>query len=293
MKITDIQRFCMHDGPGLRTTVFLKGCPLRCEWCHNPETQDSHPQLLHYPEKCISCGACTICPTGVHRFDNGHTLYREACLGCGVCVESCPTLALDIAGREISPDEILTLVLRDAPFYGGRGGITLSGGEPFLQREEAIELLRLCKESGISTAVETCGFFPTDILEKAVPLCDLFLWDVKDTEGDRHRRYTGQDNDLILKNLMTADFLGAHTRLRCILVGGVNTNEAHYDAVGVLYHKLSYCEGVELLPCHTLGDAKRLAMGQQHRGMNHFVPTCDQIDAAKNYLSAIGVPLIE
>ncbi|MBQ5791519.1 MAG: glycyl-radical enzyme activating protein [Clostridia bacterium] len=291
MKIAEIQRFCMHDGPGVRTVIFLKGCPLRCAWCHNPETQSPHPQLLFEEQKCLACRACGECPQEVHRFEKMHTLQRESCVACGSCVSLCPTGALSLCGKDMTPAELLEIILRDAPFYQNGGGVTLSGGEPFLQGEEAPELLRLCKEKGISTAVETCGYVSPALLEKAVPFVDLFLWDVKDTDDPRHLAYTGVSNKPIMENLRRVDSLGGKTRLRCILVNGVNTEEAHYTAIAELFHSLQNCEGVELLPYHPYGDSKAKAAGMASASHREWIPSEETVLQGKNALLSQGVPI--
>ncbi|MBQ1254762.1 MAG: glycyl-radical enzyme activating protein [Clostridia bacterium] len=291
MKIAEIQRFCMHDGPGVRTVIFLKGCPLRCAWCHNPETQSPHPQLLFEEQKCLACRACGECPQEVHRFEKMHTLQRESCVACGSCVSLCPTGALSLCGKDMTPAELLEIILRDAPFYQNGGGVTLSGGEPFLQGEEAPELLRLCKEKGISTAVETCGYVSPALLEKAVPFVDLFLWDVKDTDDPRHLAYTGVSNKPIMENLRMVDSLGGKTRLRCILVNGVNTEEAHYTAIAELFHSLQNCEGAELLPYHPYGDSKAKAAGMASASHREWIPSEETVLQGKNALLSQGVPI--
>lgn len=289
MRISDIQRFCMHDGPGVRTTVFLKGCPLRCEWCHNPETQRGSRELLFYQSKCIGCGICSSCENGVHDLSECHILRRELCAACGKCAGDCPTGAIEISGRDMTAKEVFSEIVKDVPFYGDRGGVTLSGGEPLLQWEECAELLCLCREHGIHTAIETCGYFAPSILEDMVPLCDLFLWDVKDTDNERHIRYTGKDNAGILENLRLAGSIGAKTRLRCILVAGVNTNDEHYTALAELAHSLRGCEGVELMPYHTYGESKREALGGTPSAHPEWIPEKEQIEYAVEYMTLRGI----
>jgi pyruvate formate lyase activating enzyme len=189
------------------------------------------------------------------------------------------------------PAELLEIILRDAPFYQNGGGVTLSGGEPFLQGEEALELLRLCKERGISTAVETCGYVSPALLEKAVPFVDLFLWDVKDTDDPRHLAYTGVSNKPIMENLRMVDSLGGKTRLRCILVNGVNTEEAHYTAIAELFHSLQNCEGAELLPYHPYGDSKAKAAGMASASHSEWIPSEETVLQGKNALLSQGVPI--
>ena len=291
--VTDIQRFCMRDGPGVRTTVFLKGCGMRCLWCHNPETQKGSPELLYYAQKCILCGACAaICPNGVHTvLDDTHTLLRDACQNCGICTRVCPTKALDISGTKYSAEALIAIVERDRSFYGKAGGVTLSGGEPFLQKEGAIELLKMCRAKEINTAVETCGYFDPDVLEEAVPLTDLFLWDLKDTDDTRHREYTGVSNERIIKNLEYADRLGAKIRLRCILVNGVNTDEKHYRCVAEIAKRLSNSDGVELIPYHAYGGSKATFLGRPDNGRTEWIPSPNQLCAAKDILLAQGIKI--
>lgn len=264
MLVTEIQRFCMHDGPGLRTVVFLSGCPLRCAWCHNPEAQLQAPALLYSESRCIGCGRCAeVCPAGAHSFAPDHRLDRRLCRACGRCADACPTRALRLSAKEMSVPEVVRVVLRDMPFYGGTGGVTLSGGEPLAQPEQALALLRACRDAGLSTAVETSGFFDAGWLPDLVRCVDLFLWDVKDTDSDRHRRYTGMPAGPALENLRAADALGAATVLRCITVQGVNADALHASAVARLYRSLNCCRGVEFLPCHMLSSSKYAQLGMR------------------------------
>ncbi len=293
LPVTELQRFCMHDGPGVRTVVFLKGCPLRCAWCHNPETQNGHGEMLYYESKCISCGACVeVCAHKAQTVADTHMYDRDRCAVCGKCAEVCCTAAMTPASREMTVEEILDIVLRDRAFYGETGGITLSGGEPMVHPAGVLTLLAACKEAGLNTAVETCGEFSRLFIPTLVKLTDLLLWDVKDTDDERHKQYTGASNLRILDNLQLADRLGGRTRLRCILVNGVNTDENHIRRLAELYHSLSHCEGVELLPYHAYGGSKMLPLGREDNGRRDWIPSEETVVTMKKSLAEQGVKVI-
>lgn len=290
LNVTEMQRFCMHDGPGVRTTVFLKGCPLHCAWCHNPETQKFKSELLFYSNKCIGCTACeSTCPNGVHSLNKKHLIDREKCVLCGECVRNCPTCALEKCGEEYTAEEILSVVERDRAFYGEGGGVTLSGGEPFAQGEGVIELLKACKGNGFSTAVETCGYADSRVILAALPYIDLFLWDIKDTDSARHKRYTGRDNEKILKNLSLVNEMNARIRLRCILVSGVNTDEDHYSAIAHLAGKIKNLDGVELIPYHAYGGTKSVFLGGEDSGRKEWIPDTAELETAREILKKQGI----
>lgn len=284
LPVTQIQRFCVHDGPGIRTTIFLKGCPLRCAWCHNPETQEERPQILYTENLCIHCGACAaVCPSGAQTMTaEGHRFQAAACVGCLACTKVCPSTAIEGVGQRMTPEELLQEVLKDRAFYGEQGGLTLSGGEPLLHMEGCLKLLRLAKEAGLHTAVETCGFFDSRRLPELVEVTDLFLWDYKDSNAARHQLYTGVRPEKIWENLKEADRLGAAIRLRCILVQGVNTEEAHYQAILKQAQGLVHCEGIELLPYHAFGGSKNKRLGYEDNGRRDWIPSKEEMQAAKN-----------
>ena len=264
--VFDIQRMSIHDGPGIRTTVFLKGCPLRCVWCHNPEGHDARPQLGFTPRLCIGCGFCLErCPNRAHVMQDGtHRLLRDRCEACFACAEECYSDALEVIGKEYTAAEVLDEVVKDKPFYDeSGGGMTLSGGEPLAQIDFARGLLAGAKARGLHTCIETCGFVPTDCLEGLTPLVDLFLFDYKETDPARHKEFTGQTNGLILHNLRFLDAQGAAIILRCPVVPGFNLGDDHLQGIVDLAQSLNHCEAIHIMGHHGLGESKWARLGAE------------------------------
>jgi len=261
--IFDIERFAIHDGPGIRTVVFFKGCTLRCKWCQNPEGISPKPELLYREGLCIGCGKCAACRHDVHAFsDAEHRVEHYRCAVCGTCAVACPTQALAISGRASTAEEALKIVLRDRIYYSlSAGGLTLSGGEPLIQPHFARALLEAAKAEGLHTAVETAGSVPWSAFEAVADSVDLFLYDLKDTDRSRHKLNTGGDLQTILGNLRRLDSLGKGTWLRCPIIPGVNDTPEHRKKVAEIRNSLSHCEKLEMIPYHRLGHAKWLALG--------------------------------
>ena len=296
LPVTNIQRFSVHDGPGIRTTVFTKGCPLRCKWCHNPETKRAENEMFYTARLCIGCGSCAaVCANRAHGFDaeKGHIFDRSKCVVCGKCAEVCPAEALELCARDMTIDEIMAAVLRDKPFYGAGGGVTLSGGEPMLHGEKTIALLRALKEEGLHTAIETCGFWDEKYVDALVPLVDLFLYDVKDTNAVRHRENTGVSNESILANLRRIDARGGESVMRCISVHGVNLLDDHIRELPGIFLSLSHCKGIELMPYHAMGGSKSERLGRENDGHREWVPEKEEIAAVKAKLRALGAVVID
>ena len=257
-----IQRFSLHDGPGVRTVVFLKGCPLRCLWCHNPEGMRAHPQLLYAPEKCIGCGLCAPqCPNGLHAVDSLHTFSREGCAHCGLCADACVSGALQMAGTKMTVTEALAPVLADRRYYKTDGGVTLSGGEPLLQWEFALSPLTACRWEGIGTCMETSGHAPSDRFAAVAAQLDTLYLDYKATGEETHRRLTGVGQALILQNLETAQRMGIPTVLRCPIIPDYNDTEAHFAAIARIAESHSAVYEVHLQPYHRIGLGKSTQLG--------------------------------
>ncbi len=289
--LTDVQRFCMHDGPGIRTVVFFKGCPLHCRWCHNPETQKFQPQLAFNSLKCVSCGACAgVCPAGAQIFSPHRAVDFSRCIVCGKCVGICPANTLEVYGKRESVGEIVETVLKDASFYGQNGGLTVSGGEPTAQPEALLSLLAAAKAAGISTAIETCGSFGEHLTDDLCSLVDLFLFDVKDTDAARLKENTGADLSGILKNLHRIDDAGGKTVLRCILIPDVNLNNLHAEKIAMLYWELKNCLYVELLPYHPFGTSKSTRIGDKEPTVFR-IPEKEEILSFAGKLRAESVPV--
>lgn len=265
--IYNIQRFSLHDGPGIRTTVFLKGCPLRCAWCHNPESQQRRPQLSLFATRCMRCGACgAVC--SCHTYANGqHAVDYAACTACGRCADACRAGALEVLGREASVAEVLEEVLRDQPFYEtSGGGMTISGGEPLLQADFTAALLAAAKAEGIHTAVETCGHAPWDFFRLLLPHLDLVLFDVKQMDSALHQAFTGVGNETILENLrrLCAADIAAEVVVRVPVIPGYNDQPAHYEALAALLQTLPRIPRVELLPYNEMAGSKYPRLGMTY-----------------------------
>lgn len=291
LEVTDIQKGCTHDGPGLRTTVFLKGCPLHCRWCHNPETQHREKETYYRPDKCIGCFGCVaVCPTHSHQAQDGlHLFDPTACIRCMACSDVCPGGAMEAVSKTMGLDDVVSEVLSDRVFYRGRGGLTVSGGEPTVQREGLLALLDAVKAEGIHTCLETCGYFPESLVPALTERVDLFLFDVKDTNDARHLENTGVDLSRILYNLQLLDRSGAITVLRCILIPDVNLEDAHANALAELFASLSHCKFVELLPYHPYGLSKSEQLGRAD--IRYRQPEAEELAQFAAILTNRGVPV--
>lgn len=310
-RLFDIQRFSIHDGPGIRTTVFLKGCPLRCWWCGNPESIGPDPILSYVPDQCIACGDCVpACPesalslpgpagkspAGAERGAAGRqaVLDRHRCTNCGRCAARCDAKALELVGREATVTDVLDVVLRDRAYYeASGGGLTLSGGDPLFQPQFTEALLRGAKAQRLHCCVETAGYALWGAVRGLLPLVDLWLFDFKETDPRRHEQYTGKPNTLILENLSQLHDAGARIVLRCPLIPQLNARTEHLDGIVALTRRLPRLQGVELLPYYDLWRAKL-----KRFGLESLLPATVKppdhatVESWRDYLRQRGVAVV-
>lgn len=287
--VFNIQKFSIHDGPGIRTTVFLKGCPLRCKWCHNPEGLSPKTEIEYEPTKCIGCGACAaVCPNNCHSFSEefGHKYERQSCTECGKCTESCVAGSLKPVGTMYTVDEVIKKVMADKIFYDtSGGGMTISGGEPFFQAEFAVALLKAAKEAGLNTAVETSGFCTAETIMSSLPYTDLYLFDYKATGDSLHRELTGVSQETILQNMRLISDSGAKLILRCPIIPNANDTEEHFSAIAALAEKTVGIQRVELEAYHALGTGKAPKLGKAQEFVT-TAPTKERMEEIRLFIEA-------
>lgn len=290
-RIVGIKRFEIHDGDGIRTTLFLKGCPLRCKWCHNPEAISPNPQLAYLKEKCIGCGECvSIC--SAHSFSGGKHVYdRNNCVCCGRCENVCLGEALTFFGKEVSPEEVLPLLTEDRIFYDGSGGgVTLSGGEPLFQADFSMELLRLLKAEEIHTAVDTCGFAEKNDIDKIIQYTDLFLYDIKCYDDKKHIQYTGCTNKSIIENLKYIDSKEKPTEVRIPLIPAINNDQL--EPIGRFLSSLEHIVKVKLLPYYNFSSSKYEALEMENTLPAVRTPDDYQLTEAVSILKLFGLNVV-
>ncbi len=265
--VFNIQRYSIHDGPGIRTTIFLKGCPLNCWWCQNPESQLTEQETVFREDRCIGCGACsTICPSHVIQIKNGLPVTeKEKCILCGKCIEKCPALAREMIGKKLTTEEVIKEIEKDLVFYEeSGGGATFSGGEPLKQSEFLESLLNGCREKKIHTAVDTSGYISWEILNKINSKVDLFLYDLKIMDNERHKKYTGVSNESILENLKKLSSIHNNIFIRFPVIPGINDDYQNIRETGEFLSSLKIAQ-VNLLPYHYIGVDKYRRLGRTYK----------------------------
>ena len=279
-EIFDIKKYAIHDGPGIRTTVFFKGCPLSCWWCHNPEGLDEATQRLYRPERCIECKGCLeACSNGAIKKLNGRLQWKAAACGyCQACAKACPAEAVEFVGKTMSVEEVVAEITKDTLFYDqSSGGVTISGGEPFMQPSFLIKLLDTCGQLELHRTVDTSGHVDTRTLLEVATRVDLFLYDLKHMDPQKHFRYTGVTNDIILNNLKLLSRQGNRIIIRLPVIPGINNDEENIDRTGAFVAALPNVVGINILPYHCAADAKYKRFELNNKAVEVHQPSDDVI----------------
>ena len=290
--IFDVKQYALHDGPGIRTTVFLKGCPLCCQWCHNPEGIVASSQILYRKNRCIGCGECLLaCPEDALLLTpEGVITNSSLCKSEGACADVCPAKARELVGKTVSPEEIIEIVKKDLPFYSqSGGGVTFSGGEPLMQPEFLFDCLKLCGQEGIHRAVDTSGYAEIKIIKQIARETDLFLFDLKFMDSEKHRHYTGVSNPLILANLKYLARSGSRVTIRFPLIPGVNDNDENIELMGMFLRILPEIETVHILPYHRYQENKYVHLNTAYMVKDIPLFTPDDLSRVKKRLENFGL----
>jgi pyruvate formate lyase activating enzyme len=289
--VFDIKKFSLHDGPGIRTTVFLKGCPLNCVWCHNPESLSPNQQIVFHSDRCIQCGDCVaVCPNNAISINQQSIIKTTTgCDYCGKCVEVCPANAWQLIGRKSTSEQIMEEVLRDVPFFEeSGGGVTISGGEPLMQIGFLKSLLASCKQHGLHTAVDTCGFVNYENFETVLPLVDLFLYDLKIINSDKHRKFTSVDNTLIKSNLRRLIEDGKIVNVRIPIIPGVNDDDENILETIQYLKEIEFISEIDILPYHNIAASKYDRLGKEYALGQLPPPTPEEMQEIKLKFKARG-----
>jgi pyruvate formate lyase activating enzyme len=290
-RVFNIQKYSVHDGPGIRTTVFLKGCPLNCWWCHNPESKEHNPVVLFRPELCLGCRSCLrACGKEVLRLQE-EKLVRDGkkCVLCGSCAAVCPTEAMEFIGQEMTADQVLQEIEKDRIFYDqSGGGVTFSGGESLLQHQFLEDVLSKCKSRGIRTAIDTSGFAPWEVIAKLSKNTDLFLYDIKHMDGQRHKEFTGVDNVTILENLKRLSLIHKNINIRIPIIPDINDYDDNILSIGDFVKSLGLNK-INILPYHNIGIDKYKRLGEEYKLKSTLTPSRGRMEEIKKALEGLGL----
>ena len=291
--IFNIQTYSIHDGPGIRTTVFFKGCPLRCRWCQNPESQAFQPELMFQSENCTGCGTCEkACPQKAVRMENGRPVTdRKRCTACGACAPACPAEARSICGEYRTVEEVFRTVQRDILFYkASGGGVTASGGEALCQADFVLELFEKCREAGMTTVLDTTGYAHRETLDRFADVTDLFLYDLKHIRTEEHRKLTGVSNRRILENLKHLIRRGCAVEIRMPIVPGMNdSEEILLETADLLLTELDKVPPVALLPYHSMGESKLERLDREREKLSLRAPEPEKMERLCTLLKERGI----
>jgi pyruvate formate lyase activating enzyme len=289
--IFDIKKYAIHDGPGIRTTVFFKGCPLNCWWCHNPEGLDISAQVIYRKDRCIGCGECiNVCPEGAIALSPSGVITDQCkCVHCGICVETCPAEARELIGREMSVDEVLEEIKKDILFYDqSGGGVTFSGGEPLMQPDFLLGLLDACGKLDIHRTVDTTGYADPELVLRVAERTELFLYDLKHMDSEKHRRYTGVPNEQILSNLESLAKQGANINIRIPIIPGINSDDENIDRTGAFVSSLPGAYDVNILAYHSAAEGKYRNLGLEYPLSKILSPSKHKLEAVAKRLEKFG-----
>ena len=301
--IFNVQKYSIYDGPGIRTLVFLKGCPLKCRWCANPEGISPKQQVMYLKNQCVVCGKCVnVCPVGIHSLfkkEDGEISHRVDrnidCIGCRKCEGNCNQGAVSIAGKESSVEEIMDIIIQDSPFYwSSGGGVTIGGGEVTAQPSFALEILKECKNEGIHTAIETCGYTNWSVLEEMSKHVDLFLYDLKHIDSREHEKLVGVSNDKILENMERLLNIGANMIVRMPMIKGLNDSYEALEGAMNFIKRISEgkkLQGIEVLPYHKLGVNKYKQLDMEYAIKEDLGYTNDELERMEAFLSKFNLPI--
>ncbi|WP_255374288.1 glycyl-radical enzyme activating protein [Tissierella sp. P1] len=287
-----MQRCSIHDGPGIRTLVFLKGCPLECLWCANPESQNPKPEISSLFKRCIGCGICEkVCPQNTITVDDGvYEINNELCDNCGLCAEECYALSKQMIGRKVTVDEIMEEIKKDAVFYKkSGGGVTLSGGEPLSQADFSLEVLKRCKDMNIHTSIETSGYCDNSVIKNIAEYLDLIYFDIKHMDSEKHKMYTGVPNERILENLKTFNSMRKDIIVRVPIIPTYNDSVDNIKSVAKSCLSLKSVKKIELLPYHNLGEYKYKSIGKDYKLSSLKEPSVESMNRLCNIIKDVGI----